>query len=476
MSAIADQRDVSVEDYYASADVHARLLEYCGGTSTKPPTAAYVVALDHNGSSTPSWDGATRVPAHEINAVWARRPDLARSLWDSEHLLFFLELDYQNIDAPAEAFVHPADVFFKLEAAYQAASRVFRSLRLPMRAVVTGRGYHFLGQIPLDDPLIEPLALIVPYTPAWYAGVEARRPAGVMAGMSERQARAATGLGCLVEYAAHLILESAAGSDVPLVFNGTVVGRTALAGRECVSVDFSHVGDPLDVRHIRVAFGTYQWHRLRPDIFGPETARSIPPTAALPRGRQSLMTLLTHGRGLDAASRTACRTHVRVPNIARGLRTLLSSYELSALGTFHRAFYADLQAPTLSAPTLDLAALPPCVSAALIRPNDLLLKPEYLQHVVRGLMSRGWTPAQIARHVQSVYEADHGWGDRWVARMDVRTRAEFEVRVFAGLIATGTDALVDFNCVSAQEKDICPRVGCQYDLRIDRDYLASRQT
>ena len=56
--------------------------------------------------------------------------------------------------------------------------------------------------------------------------------------------------------------------------------------------------------------------------------------------------------------------------------------------------------------------------------------------------------------------------------MDRHTRADFDVRVFAGMLATGLDTLVDFNCASAQEKDICPRTGCPFDLRVDRDRLA----
>lgn len=461
---------LQVEDYYARDEVCARIVEYCGGSSTRPPTAAFVATLAPDESPTPSWERADRVLASRLASVWAHRSDLARSLWDAQHLLFLLELDYENIDLPAEPFVHPADVLLKLEPAYQAASTLFRRLHLPLRAVVTGRGYHFTGQIPLDDPAITSLAAIVPLTPAWYAGVEARRPEGVTTVMTEGQARAAAGLGCLLEYTAHLILERAAASPIPVVFNGTIVGRSGPVGRECVSIDFSHAGDPLDMRHVRVAFSTYQWHRMRPDIFG-HTAALVPPTAVLPRGRASLMTLLTRGRDLDAASRAAGHARAHLPNVADGLRGLLSAYESSSLATFHRAFYRGVGATGADVPALDPGTLPPCVSAALIRPNDLLLKPEHIQHVVRALMSRGWTPAQIARLVQSAYEADHHWGDRWTTRMDARTRAEFDVRVFGGLIATHVDPLVDFNCVSAQEKDLCPRVGCRYDLRRDRDHL-----
>ena len=88
-------------------------------------------------------------------------------------------------------------------------------------------------------------------------------------------------------------------------------------------------------------------------------------------------------------------------------------------------------------------------------------------------MARDWSAAQVARLVEREYTRDYQWGDHW-ARLDPRTRAEFDVRVFAGLIITGADRLVDFNCTSSQEKGVCPRVGCAHDLREDRDRLAAR--
>ena len=89
----------------------------------------------------------------------------------------------------------------------------------------------------------------------------------------------------VLEYIAHAILKETAGHTlIPVVLNGTTVG-SGLVGRECISIDFSHGGDPLDERVIRMAFSTYQWHRARPDIFGAEAA-ARPPLATVPaRGR-----------------------------------------------------------------------------------------------------------------------------------------------------------------------------------------------
>jgi len=54
------------------------------------------------------------------------------------------------------------------------------------------------------------------------------------------------------------------------------------------------------------------------------------------------------------------------------------------------------------------------------------------------------------------------------------TRAEFDVRVFAGLNAAGVDRGVDFNCRSAQEKGLCPGRPCPLDLRVMRQQLLDR--
>ena len=39
----------------------------------------------------------------------------------------------------------------------------------------------------------------------------------------------------------------------------------------------------------------------------------------------------------------------------------------------------------------------------------------------------------------------------------------------------GDRTLVDFNCVSAQEKTLCPRQACAHDLRVERDRLLAQR-
>ena len=107
------------------------------------------------------------------------------------------------------------------------------------------------------------LASIAPETPSWFSTLADRRPAWMVDEMSSTQAKAYMGVGLIAEFLAHRILKRAhRRAQIPVVLNGTVVG-TGRMGRECVSIDVSYAGDPLDARHLRVAYSSYQKHIVR---------------------------------------------------------------------------------------------------------------------------------------------------------------------------------------------------------------------
>lgn len=462
----------SAAEYYADPAIRERMLEYCGASDGRAPSSAFLVGISPGHGPFPSWEHADVVPPAEVEGLWASGCDISRALWDDRSLIFVVDLDYQNPDQPSEPYLRPAEVFVKLEPAYRAVRSVLGAYDLHPLPVMTGRGYHFTGYIPLESSVTSRLADLARGVPAWFHTVERRRRPGITTRMTERQAAAATGLGLLLEFLAHEMMRTAQrDSQIPLVLNGTVVGSGRL-GRECASIDFSYAGDPLDVRHIRVLFSTYQWHRMRPDIFGWLTSSDVPPLVTLPRGRVGLLRMLERGHGL-AAGLALAHVPAPMPDVSAGVAAAIDAYEASPLAAFHRDFLDRRARHAGTVPAPDTSLLPPCVVAPLERPNDLLLKPAHLQHLVRGLMARNWDPADVAVLVASAYRDDHHWGTRW-SWMDAETRADFDVRVFAGLLSTGHDALIDFNCVSAQEKDLCPRMRCDRDLRDERDRLRLR--
>ena len=464
----------TLQEYYADPSVRQRICEYCGNSGDGVSTCVYLTGMTGNEAPCVTWDSVPRYPISELENLMVAGADIARSTWDTTHLLIHLDIDYQNTDFPGESYHHPTEVFFKLEPVYRAVRHVLRRYELPLLPLMTGQGYHFTGRVPLDSAVVDLVANLVPEPPRWLQSLSTRRPPWATADVTPQHARAYVGVGMLTEFLAHQILRWAARrSPIPIVLNGAVVG-SGLVGRECISIDLSSAGDPMDVRHIRVAFGAYQKHRFRPDIVGHRGASERPPFIAVPRGTESLARLLSDGRQLRHAARAARSGSATLPVVTEGIRRLLNSYTRSSLAHFHRSFYAtpcrhDRDRDDLFE-SLPLSTFPSCVARPLVAPNDLLLQPAVIQHVTRWLMAEGMKPRDIAAVVHSRYAADYGWVRRW-SRLDAETRAEFDVRVFAGMLVTGLDRGVDFNCRSAQEKGLCPAVPCERDLRVDRDRL-----
>lgn len=456
---------LSAAEYYQDPAVRARICEYCGAAESSAPTCTFIAPLQPG--SLARWDTAPHLPWTSLDGVLEQGCDIARSMLDTESLVVHVDVDYLETRLPGDALLRPGHAFLRLEPVFQVIRSELARLGLPLLDLMTGRGYHFTGRIPIGAPVIDRLAALG--GPA--AGRHTQPADG---GPDARRDRSNVGLGLVLEYLAHVLLRrSARAAAVPVVLNGTQVGRGGI-GQEAVSIDLSHFGDPLETRQLRAAFSTYQNHLLRPDIFGSEAAALVPPLATVPRRNRSLVWMLEHGRSLEQGRAVASRETTVLPEVSRGVDRLLDEYAGSRLAEFHRTFYAVAPHPPDAWPDtydrLDARSLVPCVASPLLEPNDALLKPAAVQHVTRALMSLGWRPRHVAGLVRSRYARDFGWGDRWT-RMDAARRADFDVRVFAGLVVAGTDAAVDFNCVSAQEKGLCPRGACGHDLRDDRTRL-----
>ena len=462
-----------VAGYYAHPAVRARIREYCSAHTGAAPSCVFLSA-DLPGEPPPTgWSLHPKLPPDALDDLLDRGADVFRSVLDVASLPFYVDVDYLNARLPGHAYARPEEVFAKLEPTYQAIVELLGEYGIETLRLMTGRGYQFTGRVPFNSPVFGRIAALAPETPDWHDACGTRVPPWLRLRITTRYARAYVAMGLLLEYFAHRVIRRAASrSSVPLVLNGTNVGEGE-EGREAVSLDLSFAGDPADVRHMRVAFGAYQSHRFRPDIYGPEVA-ALDPIAAVPRGERTLVEMLEIGRHPIGAAAVAESCKAQIPVAAAGLELLASDYTRSSLAAFHRQFFATPPHPPSSWPEtydrFDLAQVPPCVAVPLATPNDWLLKPEYLQHVTRFLISQGWAPRHVAGLVWSKYAQDCNWGERW-RYLSPRSRAEFDVRVFAGMLITGLDRCVDFNCRSTQEKIICPGTGCPHDLRVARERL-----
>jgi hypothetical protein len=231
---------------------------------------------------------------------------------------------------------------------------------------------------------------------------------------------------------------------------------------------------------IRLPFTNYLKPWVNAMAHSPGVAGEFPHFWTIPLYEMNIRQALQVRHVKDEVLDLARRACVRIPEQSEGTMRLIESYCSSRLRLFHEFFYSARHDPKERWPETyghtPLASLPPCARHVLEWPNDLLLKPAGIQLVCRCLLAAGWHPRHIAGLIRSKYEDPFfDWTVNW-NDYEPGTRADFYTSVFTGLHATGLDRLVDFNCVSTQEKGFCfipPGGGCS--LVPSRQTLLARQ-
>ncbi|HYF37467.1 MAG TPA: hypothetical protein VD994_19350, partial [Prosthecobacter sp.] len=384
--------------------------------------------------------------------------DIARSLADSRSLLFHLDLEYVNFDSPAEAYLDPLRTFELQEPVVRVIERLLLKWGIRPLHILTGQGHHFAWRIDQDTELARRLARL---EPAPEFRVDRNQMPPLCSHWIEDSTQRAFGAqSLLLEYMAHLIKQEAGPiTQVPVEITAVHVGPGATGMREIISIDISEYGDPLHTRMIRQPFTYY----LKPWMPGPvsqsERRDQIPLTRVVPLHEMDVHLALQVRQSEAEVRELARRACVRIPEQSYGTVKLLDEYLTSPLRRFHTFFYSDRHDPKEKWPeTYDHTPeqlFPPCMRMLVQHPNDLLLKPAGMQLITRCLLARGWHPRHIAGYIRSKFEnPDFGWGIRW-GDYSADIRADFYTRIFAGLRATGLDALVDFNCTSTREKGFC---------------------
>jgi hypothetical protein len=446
--------------YYMDAAVRARMREFIGATTIDDASCEFLAASDENASppSAPYAPGA-------LNWLLDNGFEICRSLWDRNALIADFDIEYVNFDNPAEAFVDPERTFAIQQAVVETIERLLQEYKIEALHVLSGRGHHFIWRIERCSAVFAELAEIG-HGPSslWNAERELHPPN--RRAVSGELGRAFSGLGLVMEFLAHRVKQLAAPlTKIPVELTAVEVGPSD-HGREMISIDISEYGDPLYSRTIRVPFSVYLKPWQQPWGFRADVLAKLQPLFVIPlQGidwRQEISTM----RDPQLTAKLTVRTSTKIPQATHGTGKLLTDYLSSKLAEFHASFYSQEQHPRERWPqTYDqtpLEILPACARVALEQPNDLLLRPAYIRRLVRVLLALGWHPRHIAGLICSKYQRDFGWTQ--FVNVDPATRADFYTRVFSGLFATGTDDLVDFNCISAQEQGTCTFSNCGFNL------------
>lgn len=458
--------------YYSDPHVRARILEFMGGSSLETATAEFI---SRDGRHAFCWYDPR--PVCQLWQCAEEGAEIARSLWDRRSLIAHLDIEYVNFDDSAEPYLHPSRAFDVQRPVVSAIKEILLEMGVAPLHLLSGRGHHFLWRVDGESTAFAGLAMAgrVPETVGGkYAQPQApnRRP------IKPELAAAFAGLGLVMEYLSHRVLARTVRScAVPVELTAVEVGPID-HGREIVSIDLSEYGDPLHTRTTRIPYTVYAKPQHCSIRTASGAATSLPPLWGVPLHEMDERQALLAMRDSDEVRALARRASVEIPDQSAGTHRLLTAYLESPLSKYHDEFYSVEHEPPLrwgeTYDRLPLDVLPVCVSRILRDPNDLLLKPAGIQHVVRTLLAVGWHPRHIAGLIRSKYERDFGWGAMWFV-YDAAMRAEFYTRLFSGLIAMRLDELVDYNCRSTQEKGYCCSTYCGPILERHRIALRDQQ-
>ncbi len=439
---------------YRDPHVRARIVEYLGGRNLSEATCAYIA-----GSSEPASSEFQPRPPHDLDLLLEQGAEIFRSLWDRESLIVHLDLEYVNFDFPAEAYLDPWRAFELQQPVERFAEEIFAASGIRPLHIISGRGHHFVWKISKGSAAYGRLQDIGPlphHLEEYYA--QSLSPSGKS--IEPGLGRAYAGLGLLIEYLSIRLKETASPqSEVPVEVSAVAVPPQQ-RGKEMISIDITEYGDPLNTRSIAVPFGAYLKPWRKAGILHDGITSHVSPMFPVPLHEMTAAEALRVMREPAEVTRLAAVTTASIPGQDQGAESLIQEYSKSDVAKYHDWFYSQEHEPASAWPaTYDrtsLDPLPPCTARILEHPNDRLLKPAGIREVVRVMLALGWHPRHIAGLIRSKFERDHGWGSEWYV-YDAATRADFYVRLFAGLIYFGLDDLGHFDCGFAEGMESCSR-------------------
>lgn len=468
MAVFLEHKVSNIISYYRLPQVQRRIAEYCGGEPESPQnfSCEYLAGAGESliaaGISPDGWTAFSR---EDFPWLLRQGVDVMRSNWDCNSTIGILDIEYYNLDYPGEAFFYPERTFATLEPIYQASLHELYRFGIVPLSIMTGRGYHLVFRLKRYSLAEQETALLGKVVPS-LADKYIKPPVPYLKRyVSRGHGRVFDGMGRLLEYLAHRIIRAVRREfPLPVMLGDLAVGNTGEHGREAISLDLSMYGDPLYTRVIRCPFSSYQKHRLSRDNYGQKTVERRPNLLSLPRGDFNYMELFTLRQNYARAAEYAQAVNVIIPDVSAAWENIIAAYRRSQLYRFHRSFdQEEGRPPEVLEKILSEEKIPLCVRHCLDVPDDNLLKPTNLQTLVRFFLNRGWHPAELAKLIGWRYLQEASWENLWYY-YDAFARASLYVRIYSGLLLTGLDNEIDFNCVSHREKGYCWGKGCSWNL------------
>jgi hypothetical protein len=462
---------MNVTDYYHDPSVQSRMAEYMGGKTFDEASCIYLSRCDRitgvNGRKSPS----------DLSYFLERGFDVGRSLWDKQQLIVHLDIEYVNFDFPGEVYLDYYRAFFLQQSVVINTEKILLECGIQPLHLLSGRGHHFVWSVAKSSTAYAKLVVLGSQIGRFKTRTRPQASFSFQR-FDQLTSSAFTGLGLVIEYLSCRISDGSKDEcELPVQLSAVKVGPQQ-RGREIVSIDISEYGDPLATRMIRMPFSVYLKPREKEWIMPKQLKDNPPLIFVIPLYEMDYIKALEVMRNIEGCLDLARRVSVRIPDESDSMENLIKQYQGSRHARFHEWFYAQEHEKKEDWPgTYDKTSLgifPSCIKHILLNPNDLLLRPEGIRQITAAFLAVGWHPRHIAGLICSKYERDYGWGSTW-DEYDPAGRADFYTRIFSGLIVTGRDDLIDFNCLCAKEKQLCFDEGGQCCLDRFQDSVVKRR-
>jgi hypothetical protein len=434
---------MNIQDYYKNEHIRKRVNEFLGCQYNQEATCIFLTQCDTTGHT--KWD--YKQPS-EIAYYWDHGLDINRSLWDSKWLLAHLDIEYVNFDNPYEIYSNPIRPFMIQHPIELMIEKQLLSYGITALHVLSGRGHHFTWKMARNSDVYQRLVR------TGFCALENTGRTSLMVtelnrGMDRELVAAFYGLGMVMEFLSLEIIRSSKNECVLPIDISAIEEYSLENRREMISIDISEYGDMLTTRIVRVPYSVYlKKHWMQNNHGMKNGVECSTGMASIPLFEMSITDGLSIARNLEQITELASRASSNIPDNTLSMNQLVDEYEKSRSRDFHNWFYTEKHAPperwgTIydSLPGLNL---PASAVYILANPNDTLLKPSGIRHIVRVFMALRWHPRHIAGLIRSKYEKDFGWGDKWIL-YDAITRADFYTRVFSNQILSGIDTFTDFH-------------------------------
>lgn len=421
-------------EYYKQTPVMKRILEYTD-------QAVYLLGATPQHSSSQ----IRRYP--DIMQAMGEGSDIYRSLIDFSGINFYVDMEYANNEFPGEIFHNPVIAFGKLESARNATKEFLENQGIKHVELMTGQGYNFVSRIKRTSSSYDALVKIgkelnvLPWS-AVTKLIDKEKRYGNVPLVTDSLAFGA--LGRITEYMFHEIKK--APLDLKLQTSDL------FDNKEIAILDTSQYGYLIHKRSHRIAFSLHQKSKMKPQLQyrGPAIVTITPKGLDL----DSRISIRSDEReNYKAAVNLAKDTDTKIPYV--DISNLITSYLLSDIFKTHKKESKDLPKhklsddergmlsylyPSLSKENLFwecpkdpdwnlINSLPISHHArkTINEPNELMLKPWDIRHLVLELKHHDVTDNQIISLIAQKYSENHGWSSD-LMKNDPAVRAEYWVR------------------------------------------------